>query len=373
MRHLLLLSLSLLTTGLAGQSAMLAHWSFDDPAGTGVYETVQGITEVVSGTDARVPGPFGTALACDGFSTYIGSAVNQSTWNYLSSFTVTCWVRLSPWQTNWVPIIDQHDWSFLMGLFCGFSSANEGHVAVGNGGSWQSLYGPTLVANAWTHTAFVFDAAAINEELKCYVDGVLVLTTNIPGGPMLDPRGIVQPRIGARAVGGGGFLSGDLDDLAIFDGPLDQVAIQAVMNNGAGLGFLQYQTNSALMGLDVNGSQGFPWTPATVTLPAGAAATLNMSSSNLGFLWDLGYGPAPLLPASGGGLATAGGQVLNLDLGDPLFGTLWNYSLSPYGFVNVAIPFSVPNSGAVSLQMLILAPSLPDGVALSQPTRLIVQ
>ena len=45
--------------------------------------------------------------------------------------------------------------------------------------------------------------------------------------------------------------------------------------------------------------------------------------------WELGYGLAPLVPASAGGFTTAGGQIRNLDLTDPTFGVLWNTSRAP--------------------------------------------
>jgi hypothetical protein len=51
---------------------------------------------------------------------------------------------------------------------------------------------------------------------------------------------------------------------------------------------------------------------------------------------------------------------------------LWNYFQSP-GFANAAIPFSLPNAVSLSSQMLVVDTTLPSGVAISQPTRLLVQ
>jgi hypothetical protein len=134
----------------------------------------------------------------------------------------------------------------------------------------------------------------------------------------------------------------------------------------------EYQINDVFSNLLVNGVTGTPYAPATVTIPISGPAMLQFSSLNTGQPWELGYGLAPLVPANSGGFTTFGGQILNLDLTDPTFGVLWNYFQSP-GFVNVTIPFSVPNPASVSVQMLVVAPSLLDGVAISQPTRLIVQ
>ncbi|MAG55595.1 MAG: hypothetical protein CMJ83_04815 [Planctomycetes bacterium] len=366
--------LTVLVPALAGQALLLSHWSFDDPAGTGVVESVQGITETVVGADVRVPGPIGSALTFDGTTTNFTSVVNQASWNFLTSFTITCWIRPAATQTTWVPIIDQHIAAQSMGQFCGLSSASAAHIAVGNASQWQSLYGPSLAANTWTHAAFVFDAAAINGELTLYLDGVLVLTTNIPGGPMLDPRGIVPMRMGARN-GGGGFLAADLDDLAFFDGPLSVLAIVDIMNNGVLSGTPQYQTNSGLGSLDVNGVQGTTQSPAIVNVPIGTTATLGLGSTNAGMLWDLGSGLAPLISVSAGAFVLPDGQIVNLDVSDPTlsfwFNLLQGPTWIPWGALS--IPFSVPVPAAVSMQMVVVSPTLPSGVVLSQPVRLIVQ
>ena len=357
-----------------GQAMMLAHWSFDDPAGTGVLETVQGLTETVVGSDVRVTGPFGTALQCNGLNTYIDTAVNQSTWNYLTSFTVTCWLRPAFGQGTWVPVVDQHSASQAMGVCVGLSTSNGSHIAVGNATTWQPLYGPSLTAGVWTHCAFVFDAAAVNGELACYLNGVLTVTTNIPGGPMLDPRPTIQMRIGAR-VDNAGFLNAALDDLAIFDGALSATDILDIMANGAQPGFPEYQTNSWQADLDVNSVQGTQQVPATVTVPVGMQATLGLASGNLGMAWDLGSGAAPLIPTSAGALLSSDGQIVNLDVTDPTLSTWFNFLQGPtWGPVTtLSIPFSLPSAISISAQMIVVSPALPSGVALSQPVRLIVQ
>jgi len=363
-----------LSPAVRGQALLLAHWPFDDPAGAGVFETVQGGTETVMGVDARIPGPFGNALQCDGSSTYFDTAVNQTPWNYLTSFTVACWLQPAPGQTIWVPIVDQHNASQSLGLFVGLSSSNGSHLAVGNGVTWQPLYGPSVAAGMWTHCTFVFDAAAVTGELKCYLNGVPVLTTNIPGGPMLDPRGSIQMRIGAR-VDNAGFLNAGIDDLAIYDGALTLTTILDIMANGAQPVFPEYQTNSWQASFTVDGVQGGQQAAATVTVPVGMQATLGFSSFNVGQPWDLGSGIAPLVPTSAGALLSSDGQIVNLDVTDPTLSTWFNFMQGPnWGpLLALSIPFSIPSAASISAQMIVASPALPSGVALSQPVRLIVQ
>ncbi len=354
---------------LSCQAMLLAHWPFDDPAGTGVFETVQGITETVVGPDVRVPGPFGTALQCNGISTYIDTAVNQSQWNYLTSFTVTCWLRTATGQTTFVPIVDQHNAGISMGLFVGLSTSNGSHIAIGNGTTWQPLYGPNLVPGVWTHCAFVFDAAAINGELICYLDGVPVVTTNIPGGPMLDPRGSIQMRIGARA-GGGGFLNADLDDLAIYDGALSAASVLNIMAGGVQPGAPQYQTNSLASSLDLDGVQGMPFSPAITTACVGATVMLN-STAPVGNPSDIAITFTNSVPAY---FTTAAGQLVNVDIAHPSIFSFNGGAPTLAGVLNPmphpgAFSFLVPTGSLLlaSAQQLTVDPGHADGFELSQP------
>ena len=137
----------------------------------------------------------------------------------------------------------------------------------------------------------------------------------------------------------------------------------------------EYQVNGASAGLDINGVQGTSQAAAAVSIPIGASAALNLASQNVGQQWDLGAGAAPLIPASAGGLVSSDGQVVNLDLADPTLGLWFNFLQGPaWGpATTVALPFSFSFPSSLSAQMIVLAPGMPSGIALSQPVRLTVQ
>lgn len=180
------------------------------------------------------------------------------------------------------------------------------------------------------------------------------------------------------------YSGGGLRYLQSTAGPFDRVDFQTTSGAGnwvipdlvievcGGPTAPEYQINSSEASLTINAASGTTSTPATVTLPVGSPTLMQLTSVNLGMPWELGYGIAPLVPLSAGGVGTADGQVINLDLTDPTFSTLWNLFQSP-GFVNAALPFSVAGQVSVSTQMLIAAPAMATGLAISQPTRLIVQ
>jgi hypothetical protein len=134
----------------------------------------------------------------------------------------------------------------------------------------------------------------------------------------------------------------------------------------------EFQSNTVLSTLTVNGVWGNAYTAAAVTVPVNTPAMLSMTSMNIGMAWELGLGLLSPIPASAGALMTSDNQILNLNLTDPAFSTLWNLFQSP-PFQNTTIPFAVAFPVGISAQMLVTDPYYPSGVAISQPVRLTVQ
>ena len=136
----------------------------------------------------------------------------------------------------------------------------------------------------------------------------------------------------------------------------------------------QYQTNASAASLDVNGVAGTSAAPAIVTTNTATSVSLGLVSFLQGNAWDLGYGTAPLIPASAGALTSSDGQIVNLDLADPNAGTWFNVMQTSPPFTNLSLPsvtFPVPQS--ISAQMIVVSPATSSGITLSQPVQLIVQ
>ena len=135
---------------------------------------------------------------------------------------------------------------------------------------------------------------------------------------------------------------------------------------------VDYQVNSAAASLDADGVLATTTTPALVTVSNGSTVTLTAASTNnAGMSWDMGFGSAPLIAASGGAL-TSGTQILNLDVADPAFGTWFNgFSGSP-AFSGFSAPVMATGPQTVSLQMGIVDPGQATGLSLSQATRVTV-
>lgn len=137
-------------------------------------------------------------------------------------------------------------------------------------------------------------------------------------------------------------------------------------------GFAQYQVNQPGASFAINGIQGTAQAFAQANLVAGQAASVSLSSTNQGQAWEVAIGVLPLLSRSQGAVLLTDGQLFNVNLGDPALTLAWSQFQSP-GFVNQVFPVVFPFPGTLSLQVAILDPTLPVGVALSQPVRVVVQ
>ena len=135
----------------------------------------------------------------------------------------------------------------------------------------------------------------------------------------------------------------------------------------------QYQTNSVLASLDVNGVAATQYAPAVVNTAVGAPNTITFFSFLQGNAWDLGYGVAPLIPRNAGALVSSDGQIVNLDLTDPTLSTWFGatFTNSP-PFQNFNMNFSFPFAVSLSGQLAVIAPNLSDGIALSQGVRIVI-
>jgi hypothetical protein len=139
-----------------------------------------------------------------------------------------------------------------------------------------------------------------------------------------------------------------------------------------GATLVNYQVNQLGAASDLNGVLGSTSTPATVNLSVGQAAGLTVTSTAVGMPWELAIGTLPLVPAFGGAMVLADGQILNVNLGDPSLFFLWNGFASP-PFSSVVIPVTFNAAANYSTQMGVLDPLSPTGISLSQPTRVVIQ
>ncbi len=85
----------------------------------------------------------------------------------------------------------------------------------------------------------------------------------------------------------------------------------------------QFQTNQAKLSLKVNNTNGTAYVPTSVTQPIYACTpvvpvtgSITLNTTLLGSNWDVAVSPLPLVPS---GLTLVDGQIVNMNLGGPIF------------------------------------------------------
>ncbi len=135
----------------------------------------------------------------------------------------------------------------------------------------------------------------------------------------------------------------------------------------------EYQVNQPGCSHDIDGALGFGFVPAgVVTRCINDNFNVNMTSPWTGLPFDVFVGDVTLIPRSGGGyVSPSGNQVFNLNLltMTPAFNGFTTPVPFPGSFTVTA---SLPVPISLATQMVILDPTNPDTVSVSQPSRLII-
>ena len=213
-------------TTWAGQNTatLLSYWPFDGnaTAARGVNGTLVG---AVAGTADR-NGVAGGALAFNGASQYVdvpgGGGLNAAT-----SGTISMWVKWSGAQDadccgTFGAVLARQSNGVFSDNIISLSTPDPATARVVwdqvGAGPPVLITGTTPVGTAWHHIAITFSPTAST----LYVDGAAQGTS---AGPALNNGPGVALSIGAWAGDGGGFMTGNIDDVAIWNQPLTAAQI----------------------------------------------------------------------------------------------------------------------------------------------------
>ncbi len=247
-----LISIAAILILIASQSA-IAKIDPDTVAGMWLFEEGGGDVAVDSsdaGNDGTIVGPkkwqdgkFGKALEFDGNAVYVEVQANDSI--ILEELTIVAWANLKPSQgTRWQSIImrGQNPRNYLLVVDRDTQTLQLSITKAADGGFTGPIGGPVITDGDWHHLAGVLGE---NEGSVIYTDGEEV-----------GKQGYAQPsqdanpsrmRIGDGS-NGGHQCEGLLDEVALFDVPLSQDDIKAIMNDGLErtTGFLAVEPESKL-------------------------------------------------------------------------------------------------------------------------------
>lgn len=228
------------------ENGLLAYYSFDDGtatdnSGNGYHGTIYGATRVVGGV-------FGSALAFNGQNAAVKTPANLEQSSSSAGATLVAWVYPTSVSGGRHHVVSSDnggfDWSILR-----------------DGDTWFVFTGEQsrstnfkVDLNQWQHVAAVFTPTG---EVKFYKNGQLMTMPYINFDASDNNIGI------GHNPGYGEYFSGTIDEVRIYNRPLDESEIQA---------FYQYGYRISGQIKDANGN---PLPGVTVSTSAGGSATTN--------------------------------------------------------------------------------------------------
>lgn len=127
-----------------------------------------------------------------------------------------------------------------------------------------------------------------------------------------------------------------------------------------------FQVNSPASSLVMGGlPDAGTFAPMAITTAIGSTVLADLTSTNIGLPWDVAVTTAPAVPGMAGGVPTAGGQFVNVDVTDPSFGALFGLTFTNSFFNLTGLAISFPAPVLLSAQLVVVDPAGPDGIALS--------
>jgi len=210
------------------QKAVVGMWLFEEGSGnTAVDSSGKGNDGTISGPKKWVQGKFGKALQFDGSSVWVEIPFNDS--QVLPELTMVAWGNIKPskgtrWQSimmrgqnprNYLLVIDKDSQKLQLSITKGAADAWAGPID-----------GPVVTDGNWHHMAGVIGQKA---GLTIYLDGVKV-GSQAYSKPSLDANP-PHIRIGDGSAGGH-QLDGVLDEVALFNIPLEEADIKEIMEKG---------------------------------------------------------------------------------------------------------------------------------------------
>ena len=223
---------------------LVGMWLFEEGAGDVAKDTS------AAGNDGDIVGPkkwedgkFGKALEFDGNSVYVQVESNKSI--ILEELTIVAWANLESSQgTRWQSIMmrGQNPRNYLLAVDKD-SQRLQLSITKGAPGAWGGpIGGPPVTDDGWHHLAGVFGEKT---GLTIYTDGEEVGTQPY-AKPSLDADP-ARMRIGDGS-NGGHQCEGLLDEVALFNVPLEQDDIKTIMEDGleSATGLLAVEPDSKL-------------------------------------------------------------------------------------------------------------------------------
>ena len=254
-------SSALTFTITSASSGLVAHWKFDEGAGTTAADSSgNGHTGTLTNGPIWTTGQLGGALQFDGTNDFVACGTNVPAMKFAASasFTESAWVfptKTGAWQGVFTYSRNAAPWHGIW-----ISASNQWGFG---GGSGTNLNGPAVNFNAWTHVVAVQTGSSGR---KLYVNGVEVASDTLPQA---------ANGTGACLIGGAGagseLFGGRIDDVRLYNRALSASEVQALFASTAPAGTLQFSAATYSVGESAGNAA------VTVTRTGGSAGAVSVT------------------------------------------------------------------------------------------------
>jgi hypothetical protein len=232
-RTLIFTTVLLLIVAGSASADKVAHWTFDEGAGTTVTDSENGLVGTFVGDPAFVAGvPVlgGSALDLDGVDDY-GDCGYDPLYDMTGDMTVAAWVQIREVTAAWMAAVAQGEYAWRLGNANVDTRPHFGITFWSNPVASQD--GTTEIPlNEWHHIAGVYEAGG---NLTVYLDGEVdaQIAADSPIG--ISYQNVL---IGNNPDSMERFWNGLIDDVQLYNEALSQAELQAIIPEPATMALL---------------------------------------------------------------------------------------------------------------------------------------
>lgn len=206
---------------------IVAHYTFDNVSGSTVYDEEGGNDGTLFNASIATSGYIGDGLYLAGGDRRRMSASDAPSLRITGDLTISLWVRMNAWPSNWVPFVAKWESDSINEYVLRIKNSTDAMFYYGNGSEAVLVFFPSSVftLGEWVHIAAV---RKTGEYMRVYADGVQV-AENVNAAEIVAAASTTEPLLVGclyPSSSGDGSLNAYLDQLRLYDIALTPARVQ---------------------------------------------------------------------------------------------------------------------------------------------------